>query len=84
MDVIDLQRQAKEAKDRLVFNPLKRDFTWKYDGEPYTIASLDSKKFPSHIAELLGKHIIDEYLSGEKFISDDKRKKATELVYGEK
>jgi hypothetical protein len=81
MDVIDLKRKAESEEDNeiLIYNPLPTDFTWKYDGIPYTIPSKENKSFKTHLANHLGKHLVDEYLNTkDKYYP---REKAEKLVF---
>jgi hypothetical protein len=40
-----------------VFNPLSEDFTWTWDGNPYTIPAKSKKSFPEFLARHLAKHL---------------------------
>lgn len=44
-----------EATD--VYNPLSEDFTWAWDGKPYTIPAKSKKSFPEFLARHLAKHL---------------------------
>lgn len=81
MDASDINRKSEESQDTLVFNLLKKDFTWNYDGKPFTVLTLETKKFPKHIGDLIGKHIIDVYFADEKFIPVDRRKQIEAMVF---
>lgn len=80
MDAIDIARKADddEKKNILIYNPLKEDFTWKYDGDPYTIPSQENKSFKTSLAKHLGKHLVDAYLNTKD--KNYPRKKAEKLV----
>jgi len=71
MDIIDINKEIERdnKKDVLIFNPLNKDFIWKYDGKPYTIPSKENKKYPTYLANHLGKHLIDAYMDtkGENY-----------------
>lgn len=85
MDVRDfttLQLRENE-KELFVYNPLSRDFTWNYDGQPYTIHSKENTKFKAPIAKLIGKHLINEYLQDKKHISEEDRKIAQSIIFGD-
>jgi hypothetical protein len=81
MDASDIKRKGLDYQETLVFNPLIRDFTWNCNGKPYTVLTLETKKFPKHIGDLIGKHIIDGYFADEKFISVNKRKQIEAMVF---
>ena len=40
-----------------ITNPTSEDFTWNYNGEPYTIKAGDSKSFAKPVAYHLAKHL---------------------------
>ena len=40
-----------------IFNPLNEDFTWSYDGKPYTIPAKSKKSFPEFLARHFAKHL---------------------------
>ncbi len=43
-------------------NPTSEDFTWRYNGEPYTILAGETKTFSKHVAFHLAKHLSDEII----------------------
>lgn len=40
-----------------IFNPLDEDFTWAFDGKPYTIPAKSTKEFPEFLARHIAKHL---------------------------
>jgi hypothetical protein len=40
-----------------VYNPLSEDFTWTFDGKPYTIPAKSKKSFPEFLSRHLAKHL---------------------------
>lgn len=40
-----------------VYNPLSEDFTWTFDGKPFTIPAKSKKSFPEFLARHLAKHL---------------------------
>ena len=83
MDIIDLERQSESKADKNIYlyNPLKTDFTWKYDGVEYSIPAGENKAFKTHLANHLGKHLVDAYVNTKD--KDYSRKKAEKLIYPE-
>jgi len=83
MDIIDLERQSESKADKNIYlyNPLKTDFTWKYDGVEYSIPSQEGKSFKTLLANHLGKHLVDAYINTKK--QGYSRKKAEKLVFSE-
>lgn len=81
MDVIDIERKLASEADKkiLLYNPLKIDFAWKYDGVEYTIPSRENKSFKTPLANHLGKHLVDAYVATKDNNYD--RSKAERLVY---
>jgi hypothetical protein len=61
----DMQQLADANEDKLigVFNPTTKNFTWKYDGESYTIPKGEMVKFKYHLAHHMAKHLIDKILT---------------------
>ena len=52
-------------------NPTSEDFTWNYNGEPYTIKAGETKGFVTHVAFHLAKHL------STKMIQEDEKSKMT-------
>ncbi len=46
-----------------VYNPLKDDFKWKYNGEYYSISAEAGKNFPQGLAFHMAKHLSDAMLA---------------------
>ena len=57
-----------------ITNPTSEDFTWNYNGEPYTIGKGETKAFSKHVGFHLAKHLsskmVDEVYSekNKKFL----------------
>lgn len=81
MDIIDIVRKAqKEAtEDLLIFNPLNKDVTCTYDGQPYTIPSKENKAFKKPLARHIGNYLVNLYLNtkGDEYAKE----KAEALVF---
>lgn len=48
-----------------ISNPTSEDFTWNYNGEPYTIKAGETKTFSKHVAFHLAKHLSDKIIVEE-------------------
>jgi len=83
MDAKDIKRKLDSESDKnvYIYNPLKTDFTWKYDGVDYIIPSRENKAFKTPLARHLGKHIVDAYLDTKD--EGYSREKANKLVFPE-
>lgn len=46
-----------------IYNPTKEDFTWRYNGEPYTVPSKGKKSFAKYVAFHLAKHLSTKMIS---------------------
>jgi len=81
MDLIDIENKIFNEKNDtvLIYNPLKSDFTRKYDGVEYSVVSKEVTKFPKIIGEHLGKHLVDAYISSQG--DDYSRSKAERMVF---
>lgn len=82
MDVIDIQRKAKDDKDRvmLIFNPLNEDFEWLYNGRPQKkLISKEYTELPIHLAMNAGNKLVDAYKN--KMDKNFSREKAEKLVF---
>lgn len=55
--------QKEESKAKLFVNWTDEDFTWKFDGDSYTIKAGESTYFKNFIAELFAKHLVDRELN---------------------
>src|SRR3990167_11519998 len=53
----------------VISNPLTEDFTWNYNGEPYTIKAGETRPFAQYVSYHLAKHL------SSQIIRDDFRKK---------
>ena len=81
MDVIDIQRKAKDddKKTILIFNPLKSDFQGKWDGKLQEIIPAgENKAFKTSLAKHLGNQIVDLYIADKK---NYPRERAKKLVF---
>uniref|UniRef100_A0A6H1ZVL5 Uncharacterized protein n=1 Tax=viral metagenome TaxID=1070528 RepID=A0A6H1ZVL5_9ZZZZ len=54
-----------------IINPTSEDFTWKYNGEPYTITAGETQTFVKRVAFHLAKHL------STQMIQNDEKKKMT-------
>jgi len=59
--------ETKNPQDVIVFcNIHKQDFTFNFDGNPYTIKSGETRFFPRFLAIHGAKHLIDKILNEQK------------------
>lgn len=85
MDVKDFQLKMNAENEKLltVFNPLPHDFTWNFEGSPYTVHSMENVRLKAPIARIIGKHLIDEYLMGRKNITLEDKDAAKRIIFGD-
>lgn len=83
MDVKDFQLKMNAENEKLliVFNPLPNDFTWNFEGSPYTVHSMEIVRLKAPIARLIGKHLINAYLMGKKNVTQDDKDKAKRIIF---
>lgn len=48
-----------------LINPTNEDFTWKYNGEPYTIGAGQKKSFAKFVGYHLAKHLSSKLMNDE-------------------
>lgn len=73
-----MRRLAEQKKDQKVgvFNPMTKDFSWKYDRKEYTIPKGEMVEFDYVIGHHMAKHLIDRILTEKGFnTSNSKRRK---------
>ena len=58
LQIKDVQKSpGRSLEPTDVYNPLSEDFTWAWDGNPYTIPAKSKKSFPEFLARLFAKHL---------------------------
>lgn len=63
-------------------NPTNKDFTWKYNGEPYTIKANEEKAFAKFVGFHLAKHLSSQMMNDEVPAEDKKDpNKSLELAH---
>lgn len=76
--------KKEESKAVLFVNWTEEDFTWKFDGDDYTIKAGQSTYFKKPIAELFAKHLVDRELNKSKLpTSDHSRPELLKRCFGE-
>lgn len=91
MDIVDVKHQAKKDREtsKFVFNPLQEDITVYYDkldkNIQLTVPSKESKKFPTYLANHVGKHIINAYVQTKpsNIALRERKKRARKLVFND-
>src|SRR3990167_1292781 len=65
----------------VLYNPTSKDFTWKYNGEPYRIKAKERKPFAKYAGFHLAKHLSNQMLHDEMTPEERKdRNKEAELA----
>src|SRR3990167_10738018 len=59
-------------------NPTTEDFTWNYNGEPYTIKAGEQKNFAQYVGFDLAKHLSSKMMNDE-VTPEQKKDRAIEL-----
>lgn len=54
-----------EFDSKTIINPTAEDFTWNYNGEPYTINAGETKAYSQHVAFHLAKHLSTKMIDEE-------------------
>lgn len=62
----------------VLFNPTSEDFTWKYNGEPYTVKTGEAKSFAKFVGYHLAKHLSTQMLESE--IRRTKKEKSIDMA----
>lgn len=57
--------ELRENDSVAVFNPTQEDFTWNFNGEPYTIKAGETKSFGKFTAFHLAKHLSSKMIDVE-------------------
>lgn len=55
-----------------ISNPTSEDFTWNYNGEPYTVKAGETKEFSKHVGFHLAKHLSSKMIDVE-FVEKNKK-----------
>jgi hypothetical protein len=77
MRVQDIEHLAKkkEGTKKTVFNPTNKDFSWKYNGESYTIPKGEGVEHDLVVAKHLAKHLVNYILTESQIRTDDKKER---------
>ena len=54
-----------ELDTQILTNPTAEDFTWNFNGEPYTLPKDSSKAFAKFVAYHLAKHLSSKMIEGD-------------------
>ena len=72
-------KDLKEHDSVSIKNPTSEDFSWKFNGENYTVGAGEEKSFSKYVAFHLGKHLSTKIIvgavkkeAGEKALADAK------------
>ena len=57
--------QELDLESVSISNPTDADFTWRYNGTPYTILAKETKQFAKPVAFHLAKHLSTQMVTGD-------------------
>lgn len=77
--------ELKEGDSVAITNPTSDDFTWNYNGEPYTVLAGETKSFGKFITFHLAKHLSSKMIEADfqAKIAKIKDKEAKRFAQGE-